>query len=159
MPVLLPPLHKQEGRLIADELRRRATGNSRSMAQFAIAFAAESPIDRVALTRALNGTVARHAALRTIVVPSSRYNETVRHMQLQTFARTGLYMPGMYEQRPLEHAEVELSERPWSGDPEELKALAREECDRFLDLSRAPAPRGSCRQFYSSTIWSLRRLQ
>jgi hypothetical protein len=137
----LPLLHKQERRLIAEELRRRVAANGQSMAQFSIAFAAENPIDRVALTRALDIAVARHAALRTVIVPSPRYNEAIRQMQLQTFARTGLYIPGLYEQHPLEHAEVELPERAWSGDPEELEALTREECARFLDLSTAPALR------------------
>jgi hypothetical protein len=137
----LPLLHKQEGRLIREELRRRSTGNSQSLAQFAIAFASENPINRIALTRAFNAVVARHSALRTIVVPSPRHNETVRQMQLQTFARTGMYIPGLYEQRPIEHAEVELAERAWSGDAGELDSLAREECARSLDLSTPPALR------------------
>jgi hypothetical protein len=137
----LPLLDKQERRLIFEELRRRVTDTGQSMAQFAIAFTAESPIDRVALTRALNVAVSRHAALRTVIVPSSRYNEAVRLMQLQTFARTGLYIPGLYEQRALEQTEVELSERAWSGDPEELDVLTREECARRLDLSTAPTLR------------------
>jgi hypothetical protein len=141
MAGILPLLHKQERRLIAEELRRRVTGNTQSMAQFAMAFAAEGPVDRVALTRAFNVAVARHAALRTVIVPSSRYNDAIRQMQLQTFARTGLYIPGLYEQSVLEYAEVELSERAWSGDPEELEAFAREECARFLDLSAAPTLR------------------
>jgi hypothetical protein len=94
-------LHKQEGRLIGEELRRRMTGNSQSLTQFAIAFASENPINRVALTRAFNAVVARHSALRTIVVPSPRYKRgRLRQMQLQTFARTGMYIPGLYEQRP-----------------------------------------------------------
>lgn len=136
-------LHKQERRLIGEELRRRVTGDSQSMAQFAMVFAPDAPVDRVALTRAFNAAVARHAALRTVTVPSPRYNEAVRQMQLQTFARTGLYIPGMYEQRPLEHAEVELHERAWSGDSDELNAIAREECALPLDLSVAPALRAT----------------
>lgn len=134
----LPLLHKQERRLIAEELRRRVTGYGQSMAQFSIAFAAEGAIDRVALTRALNDVVARHAAMRTIIVPSPQYHTASREMQLQTFARTSLYIPGLYEQRPLEHAEVELSERACSDDPEDLQALTHEECARVLDLSTAP---------------------
>lgn len=137
----LPLLDKQERRLIAEELRRRVMGNSQSMAQFAIAFAADGPVDRIALTRAFNVAVARHSALRTVIVPSSRYNEATRQMQFQTFARTGLYIPGLYEQRELEHCEVELTEQAWSGDPQELEAVAREECARVLDLAAAPALR------------------
>ena len=139
----LPLLHKQERRLITDELRRSITGNGQSTAQFSIAFTTESPIDRIALARALNDVVARHAALRTVIVPSPRYNEAIRQMQLQTFARTGLYIPGLYEQRPLDHALVELSDRAWSGDSEELETLTREECARHLELSAAPALRAT----------------
>ena len=138
----IPLQHKQERRLIAEELRRRSTGYGQSTAQFAVAFESKAgPIDRVALTRAFNVAVHKHAALRTIIVPTSRYDGTVRKMQLQTFARTGLYVPGLYEQCPLEHAEVELFERAWSGDSVELEAFAREECARFLDLGTAPALR------------------
>lgn len=143
MAEIIPLLHKQERRLIAEELRRRVFGDNQSMAQFAMAFASETPVDRVALTRALNAAVARHAALRTVTLPSPRYNETVRQMQLQTFARTGLYIPGMYEQRPLSHAEVELHERVWSGDGDEVVAIAREECAIPLDLSAAPVLRAT----------------
>ena len=136
-----PLLHKQERRLIADELVRRVTGTSKNIAQFAMAFAAEEPIDRGALTRALNAAVARHAALRTVFVPSSRYDDAFRTTQLQTFFRTGLYVPGLYEQHPLEQATVDVSERAWSGDGQELEALAAEECGRFLDPATAPALR------------------
>lgn len=140
MAGVFPLLHKQEKRLIVEELRRRVSAGQ-DMAQFAMAFTADGPVDRVALARAFNIAVMRHAALRTIIVPRSGYDMVARQMQLQTFARTGLYIPGMYEQRPLDHAEVELSEREWSGDREELDALAREECAKPLDLSTAPALR------------------
>lgn len=143
MVEIAPLLHKQERRLIGEELRRRVFGDSQSMAQFTMAFAAAEPVDRVALTRAFNAAVARHAALRTVTVPSPRYNEAVRQMQLQTFARTGLYIPGMYEQRPIAHAEVELHERAWSGDREEVAAIAREESAIPLDLSAAPVLRAT----------------
>lgn len=143
MPDTLPLLHKQERRLIGEELRRRVTGETQSMAQFAVAFAAQEPVDRAALTRAFNAAVARHAALRTVAVPSPRYDEAFRQMQLQTFARTGLYIPGMYEQRPLAQAEVELHERSWSGDGEELDAIARSECAAPLDLGVAPLLRAT----------------
>jgi hypothetical protein len=142
MPNIWPLLHKQERRLIADELLR-TTSAAKCVGQFAIAFAADQPIDRVALTRALNATVVRHASLRTVIVPSSRYGETVRQMQLQTFRRTGLYIPGLYEQHVCTDTEVQLQERTCSGDKEELGAIASEECVPSLDLRVAPVLRAT----------------
>jgi hypothetical protein len=143
MPNIWPLLHKQERGLITDELLRAASAAAQCVGQFAIAFAADQPIDRVALTRALNATVLRHASLRTIIVPSSRYGETVRQMQLQTFARTGLYVPGLYEQHVCTDTEVQLQERTCAGDTEELAAIASEECASRLDLTVAPVLRAT----------------
>jgi hypothetical protein len=65
---------------------------------FPIGFLSDRPINRLALSRALDDLVYRHDALRTSFTATDWYSDRDRGMQVTCFRRTALFIPGLYTQ-------------------------------------------------------------
>ena len=93
-------------------------------------------IDFLALERALQETVRRHAALRLKVVPNPALTPDEREVRLRAFARTGIFTPGLYLQSATECPEVALrhiASAPNSFE-QDLQRVHREDgASRFME--------------------------
>jgi hypothetical protein len=104
---LAPTSFSQEWFLLNSELGRVAP----AVGIFAAALRMHGVANRSAAERALNALITRHAALRTIYVPSERYSPHDRLIQLHCFSRTRLFVPGLYTQRVIESVSLHVTER------------------------------------------------
>ena len=94
---ILPLCIQQEQRLAREELAIRR-GHRLPPSNLVSAACLRGPLDPALLALALERLVERHTALRASVRPSHAMPSTIRELQLQTFARTGVCDPGLYEQ-------------------------------------------------------------
>ncbi|HET9385821.1 MAG TPA: condensation domain-containing protein, partial [Gemmatimonadales bacterium] len=99
-------------------------------------------VEPLALARALNTVIQRHAALRMAYGPSIRYSGPDRVMQLSFFVRTGLFVPGLYTQRLMPMARLDVRERELRSAAEIDQVIA-DELSRPLDITRAPQMRAT----------------
>ena len=115
----------QEGRLLHDETK--GWSKVSRAPHFPLAFRIVGAFNLSNLERALNVVIARHEGLRTDFVHSSRYTAQDRRMQLLTFLRTGLFVPGLYEQHVRDDGHIGLCERHVETTEEPALTLVVEE--------------------------------
>lgn len=141
---MLPLTLNQEHFLVSME-RLRALHHSLGTAQYQVVCRIHAPVDVTSLQTALNMLVHRHEALRTTFHICDRYNTAERAMHLTFAARTGLFIPGFFEQRIHSGATVELHQRECSGGPSDDEQVIWDEVQREagvgLALNAAPAVR------------------
>jgi hypothetical protein len=109
---------------------------------FPAVFRLHGEVDRLALERALNTVIQRHAALRMTYRPSTRYSTGDRVMQLSFFSRTGLFVPGLYTQTLIPTARLHVRERECLSS-EEVDRAIMDELSRPLDIGTAPQMRAT----------------
>jgi len=137
----LPLAFNHERHLIAEEmlaLRGRVPTGARAP----LVFRFNIDVDRDRVERALNATVRRHSALSNPYGPSTRYDRLDRMVQLELFARRGLFIPGLYVQRLRADARIAVAER-CVPDDDHLAELIREELATPLETTTGPALRAS----------------
>lgn len=134
----VPLSFNQEWMLVNQELRSGLL----SRGIFPATFRLHGVVDRLALERALNTVIQRHAALRMVYGPSTRYSAADRVMQLSFFGRTGLFVPGLYTQKLMPTARLHMQEHELRS-PDEVDQAISDELSRPLDITTAPQMRAT----------------
>lgn len=127
-----PVTYGQERRLLFEEIMHGA-GHSLTT-HFPVVFRFIEAPDQQALQTALSQLCDRHDALRTVFVPSAA--RSGRHLFVNMFARTSLFVPGSYEQHVVAVARPILTMTRLPSDG--LASAVREELQRGLDYTHAP---------------------
>jgi hypothetical protein len=133
---MLPLVFNQERHLIAEEALSQ-TGFVPTGARVPLVFRIDKAIDRERLGRAINVIVRRHAALRNTYGPNDQYSPDDRLVHIRFFARTELFVPGLYVQRVVPGPRVSVADRQVAND-EELADLIREELLTPFDTVSGP---------------------
>src|SRR5688500_18837507 len=94
-----PVTFNQERHLVAEEIRA-LKGYAPTGLRAPLIFRLDVAVARNQIEYALNRIVSRHGALRNSYGPTDRYSHSDRMRQLQVFNRTGLFVPGLFVQRP-----------------------------------------------------------
>jgi hypothetical protein len=97
----------QERRLVYDECAEELA-MPRSSCHVPVVWRIRGPVDLDALEEAVQVVVARHAALRSALLPSKKYSPTERRLRLEFFRDTGLFTPGLYVQSVSAHVPVRI---------------------------------------------------
>lgn len=129
----LPLAFNQERHLVAEEAMALG-GYVPTGARVPLAFRINADLDRRRIERALNGVIQRHAALRNTYGPNGRYSHDERLMQLRLYARTGVFVPGLYVQRVPSDVYLTVHETTLA-DEDEVTALLRKELATPLDTT------------------------
>lgn len=127
-----PVTYNQERRLLFEEVMHQS--GLVLATHFPVVFRCAGRLDEPALAATLDTMCARHDALRTVFAPSIQ--RVGRHLFVNVFRRTMLFVPGSYEQHVKSVARPLLSYRSCGGGA--LTAIVREELERGLDYERAP---------------------
>lgn len=131
----------QERHLVAEEVMA-LHGVVPSGARSPLVFRINAPIAHGLIERALNEVIRRHSALRTAYGPNERYSRDDRWLQLQVFARSGVFVPGLYVQRVLSDVQLTVPVRTVAGT-DELTELLRQELATPLDTTSGPPIRAT----------------
>lgn len=131
----------QERHLVAEEVMA-LHGVVPSGARSPLVFRINAPIAHGPIERALNEVIRRHSALRTAYGPNERYSRDDRWLQLQVFARSGVFVPGLYVQRVLSDVQLTVPVRTVAGT-DELTELVRQELATPLDTTSGPPIRAT----------------
>ena len=123
-----PLTFNQERLLLIYEAHER-NGQACRYLNFPLLFEFCGPPDRGAIEQALNCLVHRYSALRTAYLPTSAYSATARAMLLTTFARTGLWIPGLYAPLVVPRCSVTIrtARVPHDDTPTELSRIVEED--------------------------------
>lgn len=128
----------QEQVLIKWELAQRE-GLTPPPFRFVTVIRVEGSLDIDRCEHALNVTVDRHSGLQYAIRPVGEVLPGLRDLQLRTFSRTGLFIPGLYQQAPF-HIEWIPIKRMHSPDLSDvaLQRLLSPAVSQPFDLSTPP---------------------
>ena len=138
----LPLCINQEQRLAREELAaKRAERLPPSNLVSAVQLS--GPLNVHVLSQAVEDLVARHSALRSTVRACRNMPPTIRFLRLQTFARSGVYDPGLFEQTVQPASEVGITAIPVENVGREeyddvIATLFDEETSTPFDYTRPP---------------------
>jgi hypothetical protein len=149
-----PLSFSQEAQLIGDEWAGY-TKAPRFAAHFPVAFRIRGALDLGALELALNLVIRRHRGLTAAYHATDLYGDHDRRMMLSLFARTRLFLPGLFGQWMYPDAGVRIQHsalEPVIGPLEEdqFARLAEDEGAAPLDMDVAPVMRAQALSFDSS---------
>lgn len=130
-----------ESHLLFSETLERSDSDNPVLqgAWFPVAFFVRAPVRLRALRKALARVAARHEALRSEIVKSSRYSNDERRVQLELFKRTSTIIPGMYVLRTFGECAARIQERPEVPSSELANAVEQYMAEPRDQLSLVPA--------------------
>lgn len=141
----LPLSLSQEHALLRQEFLRRGGMDVRGLYQQRAVFKINAHLDCERLEDALTLLIARHTALRSTIEPRARYSEFHRRAYLSSFARRGIFVPGMFAQRIHAAVKARIRVRTLDSDAanavEALRKAVLDDESEPLDLAMAPAIR------------------
>ena len=146
-----PASFNQESALLAHELRVEKAQNGLSFL-WPVGFRCHKEIDAEVLTKALDALVQRHDSLRMGLVRSDAYSERHRQLLLTTYGRTGLFVPGLYEQVICETAIIPTTHIDISCNVDTLlNSVAGTDLSRPMDNGTPPLVRATVARGADST--------
>lgn len=134
----------QERQLLADELATDS-GGRRAPTHIPIAIRIRGKLDIQALESSLNTVIRRHSGLAATYHRTNTYAKDDRRMMLMMFARSRLFVPGLWAQKVHADATLTISHRQEAGadDDEQLGLAARREAASPVSTDVAPLMRAT----------------
>ena len=137
----MPLSINQEWNLVGEEVYS-SNGWHPTGGRFPLILRVTGDVSAAEIEQALNVLVERHETLRTTSEPSGRYSPAEHRLQLQTFRRTGIFVPGLYIGRLVSDPHVSLHQRRLTPI-ESLRDLIREEVETPLETGTGPLMRAT----------------